>query len=273
MTSIRNRCWRRPTWAPRDPRPNRSFPTSILPWCGVRADRRSPMRIDSGVVELFDFRCRRRPTTNFARPRTRSSNPVPSSGESTTNPLPAADAGPNARNRAGAAATLMTLSSLTGASRPRAPVPSGEGSITTPSKTCRIRHGPGPSSLDSSLEGTGFELLVRERLKLVVGRRRQRNRTARRRRCRCASVTFDRLVPRTRAGGASTSLCSTVGARTAPRTPFHRSRDRARYRYYEGSRSGPAVTACQHYFENCSFSRDVMRQSSRAVLRQRSKRV
>jgi len=55
MTSIRNRCWRRPTWAPRDPRPNRSFPTSILPWCGVRADRRSPMRIDSGVVEPFDF--------------------------------------------------------------------------------------------------------------------------------------------------------------------------------------------------------------------------
>ena len=38
-----------------------------------------------------------------------------------------------------------------------APVPSGEGSITTPSKTCRIRHGPGPSSLDSSLEREGFE--------------------------------------------------------------------------------------------------------------------
>ena len=54
----------------------------LLPWCGVRADRRSPMRIDSGVVEPFDFRCRRRPTTNFTRPRTRSSNPVPSSGES-----------------------------------------------------------------------------------------------------------------------------------------------------------------------------------------------
>ena len=76
-----------------------------------------------------------------------------------------------------------------------------------------------------------------------------------------------------RAGGARTSLCSTVGARTAPRTPFHRSRDRARYRYYEGSRSGPAVTASQHYLENCSFSRDVMRQSSRAVLRQRSNGV
>ena len=68
-------------------------------------------------------------------------------------------------------------------------------------------------------------------------------------------------------------LCSTVGPRTAPRAPFHRSRDRARYRYYEGSRSGPAVTACQHYFENCSFSRDVMRQSSRTVLRQRSNGV
>src|SRR6516162_5912442 len=54
---------------------------------------------------------------------------------------------------------------------------------------------------DSLLEGTGFELLVRGRVKLVVGRRRQRNRTARRRRCRCASVTFDQLVPRTRVGG------------------------------------------------------------------------
>ena len=40
------------------------------------------MRIDSGVVEPFDFHCRRRPTTNFTRPRTRSSNPLPSSGES-----------------------------------------------------------------------------------------------------------------------------------------------------------------------------------------------
>src|SRR6516164_11713616 len=54
----------------------------LLPSCGVRADRRSPMCIDSGVVEPFDFRCRRRPTTNFTRPRTRSSNPVPSSSES-----------------------------------------------------------------------------------------------------------------------------------------------------------------------------------------------
>ena len=70
-----------------------------------------------------------------------------------------------------------------------------------------------------------------------------------------------------------TSLCSTVGPTTSPRTPFHRSRHRARYRYYEGSRSGPAVTACQHYFENCSFSRGVMRQSSRAVLRRRSNGV
>jgi len=57
----------------------------LLPWCGVRADRRSPMRIDSGGVEPFDFRCRRRPTTNFTRPRTRGSNPVPSSRESATN--------------------------------------------------------------------------------------------------------------------------------------------------------------------------------------------
>jgi hypothetical protein len=44
---------------------------------------------------------------------------------------------------------------------------------------------------DSLLEGAGFELLVRGRVRLVVGRRRQRNRTARRSRCRCASVTFD----------------------------------------------------------------------------------
>ena len=118
---------------------------------------------------------------------------------------------------------------------------------------------------DSPLEGTGFELLVRGRAKLVVGRRRQRNQTARPSRCRWASVSFDQLVPRTRARRARTSLCSTVGQRNAPRTPFHRSRDRARYRYYEGSRSGPAVTACQHYCENCSFSRDVMRQSSPAA--------
>jgi hypothetical protein len=40
------------------------------------------MRIDSGGAEPFDFRCRRRPTTNFTRPRTRSSNPPPSSEES-----------------------------------------------------------------------------------------------------------------------------------------------------------------------------------------------
>ena len=53
------------------------------PWCGVRADRSSPMRIDSGFVEPVRFRCCRRPTTNLTRPRTRSSNPVPSSGEST----------------------------------------------------------------------------------------------------------------------------------------------------------------------------------------------
>ena len=67
------------------------------------------------------------------------------------------------------------------------------------------------------MEGTGFELLVRGRLKLVVGRRRQRNRTARRRRCRCASVTFDRLVPRTRAG--STWGTSDLGAgHAAPRS-------------------------------------------------------
>jgi len=73
------------------PSPQRSSTTMslpLLPWCGVRADRRPPMPTDSGVVEPFDFRRRRRPTTNFARPRTRSSNPVPSSGESAANLQP-----------------------------------------------------------------------------------------------------------------------------------------------------------------------------------------
>jgi len=46
------------------------------------------MRIDSGVVEPFDFAGRRRPTTHFTRPRTRSSNPVPSTGESVANLTP-----------------------------------------------------------------------------------------------------------------------------------------------------------------------------------------
>jgi len=96
---------------------------------------------------------------------------------------------------------------------------------------------------DYLAEGAGFELLVRGRVRLVVGRRRQRNRTARRSRCQCASVSFDQLVPRTRARMARTSLRSTVGQRTAPRAPFHRSRDRARYRYYEGSRSVPRSDA------------------------------
>ena len=54
----------------------------LLLWCGVRADRRSPMRIDSRLRRAVQFRCRRRPTTNFTRPRTKSSNPVPSSEES-----------------------------------------------------------------------------------------------------------------------------------------------------------------------------------------------
>src|SRR5215469_11837126 len=65
---------------------------------------------------------------------------------------------------------------------------------------------------DSPLEGTGFELLVRGRVKLVVGRRRQRNRTARRSRCRCASVTFDQLVARTRAGGQGHRCARSEGA-------------------------------------------------------------
>src|SRR5215472_16191793 len=73
---------------------------------------------------------------------------------------------------------------------------------------------------DCLLEGTGFELLVRGRVKLVVGRRRQRNRTARRSRCRCASVTFDQLVFRTRAGGQGHRCARPVGPRTSPRAPF-----------------------------------------------------
>jgi len=54
-------------------------------------------------------------------------------------------------------------------------------------------------------------------------------------------VTFDQLIPRTRAGGQGHRCAWPLGRRTAPRAPFHRSRDHARYRYYEGSRSGPAV--------------------------------
>jgi hypothetical protein len=50
------------------------------------------MRIDSGFVEPVRFRCRRRPTINLTRPRTRSSNPVPSSGESTNFRFPVTSA-------------------------------------------------------------------------------------------------------------------------------------------------------------------------------------
>ena len=159
---------------------------------------------------------------------------------------------------------------------------------------------------DSSLEGTGFELPVREcdesGFAIAVAAREElkvcrlpaggdwiRTSSTRAREVGCRAPTAAKLNGSTkplsmRIGDlrsartphqgrrARTSLCSTVGPRTAPRAPFHRSRGRARYRYFEGSRSGPAVTACQHYFD-CSFSRDVMRQSSRAVLRQRSKRV
>ena len=96
---------------------------------------------------------------------------------------------------------------------------------------------------DSSLEGTGFELLVRRRVKLVDGRRRQRNRTARRSRCRSPSVTFDQLVACTRAGGQGHRCARPLGRGPHRGRRFNRSRDRARYRYYEGSRSGPAVTA------------------------------
>ena len=49
-----------------------------------------------------------------------------------------------------------------------------------------------------SAGGDWIRTSSRGRVNLVVGRRRQRNRTARRSRCRCASVTFDRLVPRTK---------------------------------------------------------------------------
>jgi len=105
----------------------------------------------------------------------------------------------------------------------------------------RLRHRGIGFAHDSLLEGTGFELLVRGRVKLVVGRGRQRNWTARR--SRLSMRIGDLRSARTPHQGrrARISLCSTVGPRTAPRGPFHRSRDRARYRYYEGSRSGPAV--------------------------------
>src|SRR6516162_2380326 len=45
------------------------------------------MRIDSRLRPAVRFRCRRRPTTNFTRPRTKSSNPVLSSGESANEPV------------------------------------------------------------------------------------------------------------------------------------------------------------------------------------------
>jgi hypothetical protein len=110
---------------------------------------------------------------------------------------------------------------------------------------------------DSSLEGTGFELLVRGRVRLVVGRRRQRNRTGS---TKPLSMRIGELrSARTpHQGQEGKDIVLDRWAEDRPRAPFHRSRDRARYRYYEGSRSGPAVTACQHYFD-CSFSRDVMR--------------
>jgi hypothetical protein len=44
---------------------------------------------------------------------------------------------------------------------------------------------------------------------------------------------------------------------TFPKKPGKLPITRARPRESTG-RSGPAVTACQHYFKNCSFSRDVM---------------
>jgi hypothetical protein len=48
----------------------RSSTTMSLPpaWCGVRADRRSPMRIDSRLRRAVQFRCRRRPTNQLHAP-------------------------------------------------------------------------------------------------------------------------------------------------------------------------------------------------------------
>ena len=86
-------------------------------------------------------------------------------------------------------------------------------------------------------------------------------------------MTFDRLVPHTKGQEGKDIVVLDRWAEDRTEGAVHRSRDRARYRYYEGSRSGPSVTAYQHYFENCSFSQDVMRQFYRAVLRQRSNAV
>jgi len=140
---------------------------------------------------------------------------------------------------------------------------------------CGVVLVPGKPRILSRLLSRGSRRIARRGRSDGDGARQGRgmDRT-RRRRCgfsrrRCGRITRSPHQGRR----ARTSLCSAVGPRTAPRAPFHRSRDRARYRYYENSRSGPAVTACQHYFENGSFSQDVMRQSSRAVLRQRSNGV
>jgi hypothetical protein len=46
--------------------------------------------------------------------------------------------------------------------------------------------------------------------------------------CRCASVTFDQLMPRTTCQEGKDIVVLDRWARTAPRAPFHRSRDRTR---------------------------------------------
>src|SRR5215469_8286396 len=56
-------------------------------------------------------------------------------------------------------------------------------------------------------------------------------------------MTFDQLVARTRAGGQGHRCARPLGRGPHRERRLNRSRARARYRYYEGSRSGPAVTA------------------------------
>jgi len=75
---------RRPRCGPR-PNGRANDVLALLPWCGVRADRRSPMRIDSVVVEPFDLAAvgARQPTLRARVLEDRIQSP--SSVESATN--------------------------------------------------------------------------------------------------------------------------------------------------------------------------------------------
>ena len=70
---------RRPRCGPRPNGRARRCPCPPGPWCGVRADRRSPMRIDSGFVEPFDFAAfgARQPTSRARVLEVRIQSPPP----------------------------------------------------------------------------------------------------------------------------------------------------------------------------------------------------